>query len=723
MILFRPVGLEELRLVFEAEMRAFPPLPRGQSIFDPVLTEEHARQVASEWNASADSRAAFVTRFVLDDEYAARFERHLVGNPPREELWIPADELEMLNEHVVDEIEVVAAFFGDGWRELAEDPTGVAGMLDYLAACATQDLALQRILLDETIAVCRALAATDAAAREGLARALGDDADLASSEERPDREMESRAESILLLRTLLAERGADQQLEACLGEQLTERATRRSELGDSEGARRDAEDAAALLRVPAIEGGVPEFELVDALEVMAELAASREDWSTCLTVEYERAAVLRAGLDRPKPHSWFERDLAHALTEIGRAYFNSGDARSARPAYEEALALQRRRQSASPDDRVVASRIADLLYRLADCAECAEDAPSARRFYADARRAFAGACTDSAEDMEIARDFHWLLERAARFHEKAGELDEALALRIEQVEVGRRIADREATPECREELRADLLDVATLHLRRSDPRAAAEAYREAADVARGAAAADTQPPTWSVRLQFCLAHQRDALMAAGAEEDALEVARELVTLVRSAVASAPGDSETLRTLLTDVDALGDCLRDAGNAAAAAGAFDEAIAIGRDLVATDPSQTMWRDDLGIALGRRAGLALDGQDPRAALVNYEASVEQARALVAAAPGEAKWRRKLRMYLTELSEAHTATGDHDSALAALDEAVPLLRANPDPAHDGSAYVREVLIASAADAAAAAGRPDLAQRFRSHLAEIGEP
>ena len=61
-ILWRPVGPAELRLIEEAGFRAFPPRLPEQPIFYPVLNEAYAVQIARDWNVPA-SGAGFVTRF------------------------------------------------------------------------------------------------------------------------------------------------------------------------------------------------------------------------------------------------------------------------------------------------------------------------------------------------------------------------------------------------------------------------------------------------------------------------------------------------------------------------------------------------------------------------------------------------------------------------------------------------------------------------------------
>ena len=100
MRLFRPVGLEELRLVYEAEMRAFPPRLPDQPIFYPVTNEAYAAQIARDWNTRSGTRAGFVTAFSVADEVASRFERRIVGAKEHEELWVPAEELAEFNAHI-----------------------------------------------------------------------------------------------------------------------------------------------------------------------------------------------------------------------------------------------------------------------------------------------------------------------------------------------------------------------------------------------------------------------------------------------------------------------------------------------------------------------------------------------------------------------------------------------------------------------------------------------
>jgi hypothetical protein len=60
----------------------------------------------------AESGAGYVTRFHVKSEFMRNFEIHQVGASHHTEWWIPAEQLEELNDNIVGIIEVVAAFGG-----------------------------------------------------------------------------------------------------------------------------------------------------------------------------------------------------------------------------------------------------------------------------------------------------------------------------------------------------------------------------------------------------------------------------------------------------------------------------------------------------------------------------------------------------------------------------------------------------------------------------------
>lgn len=112
--LFRPVGLNELSLIWDLEFRGFPPRLPQQPFFYPVTSAEYAREIADQWNVNdeASGFSGFVTRFEMPDDYLLTMEQHVVGNKTHVEYWIPAAQLDGFNRAITGSIEVGEAFFG-----------------------------------------------------------------------------------------------------------------------------------------------------------------------------------------------------------------------------------------------------------------------------------------------------------------------------------------------------------------------------------------------------------------------------------------------------------------------------------------------------------------------------------------------------------------------------------------------------------------------------------
>ena len=109
MRLYRPVGQAEYDLIAQSGFTAYPPRLPEQPIFYPVLNERYAREIAEKWNKRyADSQyTGFVTTFEIDDAYISQFPVQTVGASYHQELWIPAEELENFNHHIIGTIAIL----------------------------------------------------------------------------------------------------------------------------------------------------------------------------------------------------------------------------------------------------------------------------------------------------------------------------------------------------------------------------------------------------------------------------------------------------------------------------------------------------------------------------------------------------------------------------------------------------------------------------------------
>lgn len=145
MLLYRPVGLKELELIYDLNFREFPPRLPHQPYFYPVMNFQYAAQIASDWNTGdqASDFVGYVTKFEVEEHYVEQFEPQVVGSSEHKELWIPAEELSLFNSNIVGSITVEAAFFGEQFTGFIPNSFGLsrktaheqfvslAGTLDY----------------------------------------------------------------------------------------------------------------------------------------------------------------------------------------------------------------------------------------------------------------------------------------------------------------------------------------------------------------------------------------------------------------------------------------------------------------------------------------------------------------------------------------------------------------------------------------------------------------
>ncbi|MEM1180238.1 MAG: hypothetical protein AAGM22_17985 [Acidobacteriota bacterium] len=104
--LYRPAGRAEMELVEQSGFKRWPPRLPDQPIFYPVTNEAYALDITERWNRR-DQGEGFVTRFEVSKAFMDRYEIHQVGGKDHTEWWIPAEDLEALNDHIVGTIEVI----------------------------------------------------------------------------------------------------------------------------------------------------------------------------------------------------------------------------------------------------------------------------------------------------------------------------------------------------------------------------------------------------------------------------------------------------------------------------------------------------------------------------------------------------------------------------------------------------------------------------------------
>ena len=107
--LYRPTGQEELDLVIESSYKRWPPRLPEQPIFYPVTNEAYAVQITKEWNVPQKG-IGYVTRFEVKKDFMSKYAVENVGGAEHNEWWIPAEDLEEMNDNIVGEIEVIGKY-------------------------------------------------------------------------------------------------------------------------------------------------------------------------------------------------------------------------------------------------------------------------------------------------------------------------------------------------------------------------------------------------------------------------------------------------------------------------------------------------------------------------------------------------------------------------------------------------------------------------------------
>jgi hypothetical protein len=105
-LVFRPIGPDELLLLEANGWKRWPRRLEGQPIFYPVTNHQYATEIAAKWNVPQHG-SGYVTRFRVRKSFMNRFEIHQVGARHHTEWWIPAEDLEELNDNIVGIIEVI----------------------------------------------------------------------------------------------------------------------------------------------------------------------------------------------------------------------------------------------------------------------------------------------------------------------------------------------------------------------------------------------------------------------------------------------------------------------------------------------------------------------------------------------------------------------------------------------------------------------------------------
>lgn len=120
-VLYRPTGPREYALLQANGFTRWPPRLLEQPIFYPVTNARYAREIAVRWNIQ-DSGVGYVTRFHVPKAFMDRYPVQKVGGAHHTEWWVPAEELDALNDAIVGRIETIGEYRDASETQTSSDP-------------------------------------------------------------------------------------------------------------------------------------------------------------------------------------------------------------------------------------------------------------------------------------------------------------------------------------------------------------------------------------------------------------------------------------------------------------------------------------------------------------------------------------------------------------------------------------------------------------------------
>ncbi|WP_329107085.1 hypothetical protein OG792_02870 [Micromonospora sp. NBC_01699] len=110
-VLWRPTRPEELDLIRESGWRKWPPLSPDRPWFYPFLDEDSAILISRNWRYDRpDQGVSYVTRFQVEQAFLSHYSTRTFGGSTTPMLWVPSEDLDEFNSHIVGPIEVVHEF-------------------------------------------------------------------------------------------------------------------------------------------------------------------------------------------------------------------------------------------------------------------------------------------------------------------------------------------------------------------------------------------------------------------------------------------------------------------------------------------------------------------------------------------------------------------------------------------------------------------------------------
>jgi len=361
----------------------------------------------------------------------------------------------------------------------------------------------------------------------------------------------------------------------------------------------------------------------------------------------------------------WQRDLGRAYVAEGDALRSQGKGEAAFAAYNEALGLRIRLAASEAQDPERLKDLASSIGRVGDVLAVRGDYDEALKKFAEPLKLLERLAAREPRQLKWRRDVAAAHGKVGEALSSRGETGDALQSFRESDRIMTELvaADPNNTYRLRE-LSIWKERVGDILLDRADLANALAGYQSALKLRQRLTESDPNHVQWQLDLAYAHSKVADAL-GTGDLQRALAMRREGHALVVRVAAGSEATADIRRALLGSHINLGVSLQQLGVTEAAGTHFQAALEQAEYLVASDPANAEWRDDLAIAL-ERLGSNLGA---RGEIGGARAKLERAERirseLVALYPGRRNWRRSMAIVQREMSLVLELERDVDGAL----------------------------------------------------------
>ncbi len=343
---------------------------------------------------------------------------------------------------------------------------------------------------------------------------------------------------------------------------------------------------------------------------------------------------------------------------------------------EEARKLQAHLSENFSEDEELDVSQGIALSQLGDTYRKRGDLDEALSLHEQALEIFRARAARDPEDMGWQSDVASTLRLIGQIHLTSGDIGKAASAFQESLDITREVAAHSPDNIARQrDVATSLILLGDIHRNAGDFRSALSAFQESLEIGRALAADAPEKADLFAGILRSLHAIGNVYLLDGDTKNALKAFGEGISTARPLLLQNPGNTRLQHVFSAVLSKTGFTLLSSGNANEALAAFEEALDVSRTLSASEPANTLWQ---GIVMNNLSIIG-DAQyrtgNMEGALASYKEGLEIARSLALHDPENTEWKFDVAENLLRLGDTHRRNDDKEAALRAYREGVDLL------------------------------------------------